>query len=753
MARVKVQESQRTASEKIQEGQSITPEMAAVLEHVRTTAQTFGLDPDLVTAIAEQESNFNPAAVSPKGARGPMQVMPATAKELRTRYGDDNVRQGVGYFKELLERFNNDVVLALAAYNAGPGRLERATQLAALRGTPVAQWLPPETQKYIEGVLAKYEGRKKAQPQVTAAAPTVDPRAAKAAVQYGINAITDLNRLPGFANLSLAGKREVARSFGYDVAAVPDGILESMFGSELPQIPSPAVPGGGPAALAIPGAIATAIENRVVDPIRTAFSPSRDTSMLERGLALGEIAGGVAAPAWLAGNIAAQSALNWMLGDNDLAPFIGAGVELFGGWRSWSAAARRGKASTRAMRQSLAAASQGGMKAEEVIGKQIRSALRGRIAVIKERVSGHRRVAEDYLRRNPHWKADKTLVEYQALSESLDNLWRDKMTGAVSPGLHSALSGLRRKLRAGEDVPVKDLYVIKERLRREAQYVDRLAATGNPPGDRAALSYLGQIRGRTIELLESTLRREPHRAAQSVIKDLNAADRLHEKYVAPAFTFLRTALSAKATPAQAYRALFSMRDPQALRTAIGLMNRAGFAGVRDKIRLGFAKHLADSTADFTDIPKVIRVLKNHEDFLTSHNIYTARELRDMQVFFRKRNITSLRSLFHRDLAATSVFGVAASAGAGALAIGATPMLAARNLETGRYEYEPRNLMIAAMVAGTTPLLFRLGVRPHDPVASTRAAEQVIGTFSTVLRRIAYTSQIGDAALAEVDTDD
>lgn len=91
-------------------------------------AQANGVRTDLVRAVVQVESAFNPRAVSPKGAMGLMQLMPATARE----YGvvnafnpAENIRAGVAYLRRLLDRFSNNEELALAAYNAGPGAVDK----------------------------------------------------------------------------------------------------------------------------------------------------------------------------------------------------------------------------------------------------------------------------------------------------------------------------------------------------------------------------------------------------------------------------------------------------------------------------------------------------------------------------------------------------------------------------------------------------------------------------------------------------
>jgi soluble lytic murein transglycosylase-like protein len=95
-----------------------------ILQHANAQA----LSPDFVRAVIQAESAFNPRARSVKGAMGLMQLMPETAAEYRVVNAYDpaeNIRAGVAYLKRLMTRFGNDVSLALAAYNAGPGAVEK----------------------------------------------------------------------------------------------------------------------------------------------------------------------------------------------------------------------------------------------------------------------------------------------------------------------------------------------------------------------------------------------------------------------------------------------------------------------------------------------------------------------------------------------------------------------------------------------------------------------------------------------------
>jgi soluble lytic murein transglycosylase-like protein len=95
---------------------------------IESHATAYGVRPELVRAVIHAESGFNPRAISAKGAMGLMQLMPATATELGVTNAfnpNDNIRGGVAYLRQLLDRYQENEELALAAYNAGPAAVER----------------------------------------------------------------------------------------------------------------------------------------------------------------------------------------------------------------------------------------------------------------------------------------------------------------------------------------------------------------------------------------------------------------------------------------------------------------------------------------------------------------------------------------------------------------------------------------------------------------------------------------------------
>jgi soluble lytic murein transglycosylase-like protein len=120
-------------------------------EYINKASRKYGIDAGLIKAVIAVESNFNEFAISKKGAMGLMQLMPLTASELGVHNvfdPQDNIDAGTKYLKRLITKFDGNLQLALAAYNAGPTTVEK-------HGT-----VPPykETRSYVSKVFSRYKG-------------------------------------------------------------------------------------------------------------------------------------------------------------------------------------------------------------------------------------------------------------------------------------------------------------------------------------------------------------------------------------------------------------------------------------------------------------------------------------------------------------------------------------------------------------------------------------------------------------------
>jgi hypothetical protein len=140
------------------QGKAYSSAPSGVVGYINQASNQHKVNPNLVAAVIKAESNFKVNAQSHAGAGGLMQLMPATAKGLgvKDRFNPaQNVNGGTKYLRQMLEKYGNNRQLALAAYNAGPGNVDKAIKKAGSRDwSKVSKYLPKETRNYVPKVLS-----------------------------------------------------------------------------------------------------------------------------------------------------------------------------------------------------------------------------------------------------------------------------------------------------------------------------------------------------------------------------------------------------------------------------------------------------------------------------------------------------------------------------------------------------------------------------------------------------------------------
>lgn len=214
---------------------------------VAAEARRQGVNPQLAVSVAFAESNFNPAAISSKGARGVMQLMPGTAQELGVDPDnlDENIRGGVQYLKQLGKQFDNNSIKVLSAYNAGPN--------AKFFETQELSDIPTETLNYVSKIADLYEGKlpnvlEQQQPAAEQQQSAIDLKAIKDAQQEFKEPFAQASgRLIGAVAGATAGVPvQGAKLLRGALQGPPAAVSRPPTG--LPPAPSGSLPSGLPAA-------------------------------------------------------------------------------------------------------------------------------------------------------------------------------------------------------------------------------------------------------------------------------------------------------------------------------------------------------------------------------------------------------------------------------------------------------------------------------------------------------------------------
>lgn len=235
---------------------------------IRQAAQTHGVDPELALRVAHQESRYNPAAVSPKGAQGVMQLMPATAKDLGVTNPLDasqNVSGGVRYLRQLADRYGGDQTKIAAAYNWGMGNVEKKgldkmpaetrnyVDKVAAQDDPYSQFLPGRAKKeddpYAQFLPQKQEAQSQPAPEEKPISAVPESLGGRLAASAG-SALTDLwlgakqrgNELMA-GEQAKPGGQWLFNKMGYDPRAVGQELQQQV--SEKRAMDKPLLDAGG----------------------------------------------------------------------------------------------------------------------------------------------------------------------------------------------------------------------------------------------------------------------------------------------------------------------------------------------------------------------------------------------------------------------------------------------------------------------------------------------------------------------------